>query len=1032
MQNKIAALDKQNGLWKITGDEKISLAIIKVINMMSDLSTLAKKFDLEEELYYGGCLEKILNLLGNTRERKFVAKCEKSDAKKPEEWTRLVKFLNKELEMRKRLTILDKSKKCLGIDPKGNVGASSKKSLINESRSAHTLEAAKGKKCHICDQFDHLLVKNSLGKEEVPYYSCKKFVEMTANDRRRKVFDKKLCAQCLEPGVRYDETHNCSKEYVCPDKFHKKFKNGLHVLICSHHKENEENQNLLEKYRKNVIEKTKNVENFSKEIKISYYSKMAGIYKKSSLFDSTKNKVDEQICDNAIFLLQTICIEGQSLNLFFDSGCGDMVIKKSAVDSLKALGRATLEAPGPIPLSGVGDQKSVCEHGAYSVRLPLRNGREAILSGLCLDKVTTKFPIYPLKGVIRDLRAMCRDQGKAAFEIPKMPERVGGDTDILIGIKYAKYFPELIHMCPTGLAVYKSAFLGLNGSYGIIGGPHPEFTKVEKMQKGTHAGKRVYITPSTECYRARFSLECDVPLLGSKLSLLSSNRLIYQQYDPNHFCVCRKQIKLIQSFEEVERAGTEISYRCIDCRNCIECKKSPRLDKASIQEEAEQSVINRCVNVDIDRRITMASLPFLTQPDLKLVPNEKSVLKIYKSQVRKLDKKPDEKLAVIESENRLQKLGYVDFLENLGDKEKAEINGKLQNYIPWHFVWNENSLSTSCRLVFNGSHTPPGGCSLNSLLAKGVNSMNKLIDILIRWTSYKYAFHSDIHKMYNSIFLQSKDWRYQMYLWSDDLDVERPPRRKIIKTLIYGVKPSGNLAERGLRQTAEKVKNLYPRASEIIENDLYVDDCLSGENSIEEIFSTTDNFKLALEKGGFTLKGFTFSGSDPPEHLSKDGKSVAVGGLKWLPKGDFISIKCEELNFSRKTVVENRVIIVIPGNLSKRDCIGKVAELFDPLGKVTPIINGMKLDIHELHARKLEWDDRIPDDLRKIWISNFELMQEIGRVQFRRAVVPMDAVDLNVETIDTGDASKNLICCAIYVRFRKKCGSFSCQLIFAR
>ena len=109
-----------------------------------------------------------------------------------------------------------------------------------------------------------------------------------------------------------------------------------------------------------------------------------------------------------------------------------------------------------------------------------------------------------------------------------------------------------------------------------------------------------------------------------------------------------------------------------------------------------------------------------------------------------------------------------------------------------------------------------------------------------------------------------------------------------------------------------------------------------------------------------------------------------------------------------------------------------MAELFDPLGKVTPIISGMKLDIHELHARKLEWDDRIPDDLRKIWISNFELMQEIGRVQFRRAVVPMDAVDLNVETIDTGDASKNLICCAIYVRFRKKCGSFSCQLIFAR
>ena len=62
-----------------------------------------------------------------------------------------------------------------------------------------------------------------------------------------------------------------------------------------------------------------------------------------------------------------------------------------------------------------------------------------------------------------------------------------------------------------------------------------------------------------------------------------------------------------------------------------------------------------------------------------------------------------------------------------------------------------------------------------------------------------------IYTMYNAIVLLSSYWRYQMYLWSNDLDVERPPQRKVIKTL-YGVKPSGNLAERGLRLTAEKTK----------------------------------------------------------------------------------------------------------------------------------------------------------------------------------------------------------------------------------
>ena len=51
-------------------------------------------------------------------------------------------------------------------------------------------------------------------------------------------------------------------------------------------------------------------------------------------------------------------------------------------------------------------------------------------------------------------------------------------------------------------------------------------------------------------------------------------------------------------------------------------------------------------------------------------------------------------------------------------------------------------------------------------------------------------------------------------------------------------------------------------------NVIYVEDCLSGENSYENALISTDYLKLALENGGFTQKGFTFSGSDPPEHLT--------------------------------------------------------------------------------------------------------------------------------------------------------------------
>ena len=80
----------------------------------------------------------------------------------------------------------------------------------------------------------------------------------------------------------------------------------------------------------------------------------------------------------------------------------------------------------------------------------------------------------------------------------------------------------------------------------------------------------------------------------------------------------------------------------------------------------------------------------------------------------------------------------------------------------------------------------------------------------------------------------------------------------------------------------------------------------------------------------------------------------------------------------------------------------------------------------------MDWEDALPAELKEIWVSNFGVIQELGEVRFQRAVVPEDAVSLDITTIDTADASEILICSAIYVRFELKSGDYSCQLMFAR
>ena len=76
----------------------------------------------------------------------------------------------------------------------------------------------------------------------------------------------------------------------------------------------------------------------------------------------------------------------------------------------------------------------------------------------------------------------------------------------------------------------------------------------------------------------------------------------------------------------------------------------------------------------------------------------------------------------------------------------------------------------------------------------------------------------------------------------------------------------------------------------------------------------------------------------------------------------------------------------------------------------------MKLDISELHRRNLGWDDPIPNELKEIWASNFKVIQEMGDICFRRALVPEDAANLDIETIDVADAGENLICTQRFMR----------------
>ena len=163
----------------------------------------------------------------------------------------------------------------------------------------------------------------------------------------------------------------------------------MDVLVCKDHQE------LLEAYKLKIFQsKEKIPHNFVTVSSVSPVYKVSGSYNKEPDNQGNNAKAKDE---RAIFMLQRIKVtdpdgEEKIVNLFYDNGCGESNSRKKAVTALGSKAREI--TPGPLHLFGVGGVVVEAKHGEWELTLPLADGEEATISGLCLDQITHKFPEY--------------------------------------------------------------------------------------------------------------------------------------------------------------------------------------------------------------------------------------------------------------------------------------------------------------------------------------------------------------------------------------------------------------------------------------------------------------------------------------------------------------------------------------------------------------------------------------------------------------------------------------------------------------
>ena len=342
---------------------------------------------------------------------------------------------------------------------------------------------------------------------------------------------------------------------------------------------------------------------------------------------------------------------------------------------------------------------------------------------------------------------------------------------------------------------------------------------------------------------------------------------------------------------------------------------------------------------------------------------------------------------------------YID----LGHMTKADDKEKGKYHLPHQAVIRENNLTTKLRVVFDASAKTSNGRSLNDIMCTGPKLQRDIFDIILKWRLWQVVITADVEKMFRQIKISKKDQPYHRILWREN------QKEKIdeyeLTTVTYGTASAPYLAVRTLIEIANKCP--IEKLQTIIKEDFYMDDLMTGADSVEECEYIQRNISKHLEEFGFHLRKWLSNHNSITNNISNNGdneiiqikenEAVKTLGLHWDPQKDQFKI-----NFKNSKSV------------TKRSVLSQLAQIFDPLGWLSPIIIVAKLYIQKLWSLQSNWDNQLTEDLQKEWMHFIEKLCLIENVRIPRWIGTCMVSQIQIHGFC--DASERAYAAAIYIK----------------
>ncbi|KMQ88162.1 hypothetical protein RF55_12394 [Lasius niger] len=263
--------------------------------------------------------------------------------------------------------------------------------------------------------------------------------------------------------------------------------------------------------------------------------------------------------------------------------------------------------------------------------------------------------------------------------------------------------------------------------------------------------------------------------------------------------------------------------------------------------------------------------------------------------------------------------------------------------------------------------------------------------------------------MYRQILVHPEDRDYQRILWRHY--VAGDVREYKLNTVTYGLACAPFLAIRTLHQLANDEEKQFPRGAVSLRRDCYVDDIVTGADTLPDAIALQTELRKLCMAGGFPLRKWAANHEEilagiPLEHRfqrtphSWEGDSHSTLGLRWHPHDDCFSF-----------VIHPRSI----AEFTKRRVLAETARLFDPMGWLAPVVIRAKILIQSTWLQQLDWDAPLSSADTHQWRQLIAELPLLDRLRVNRWL-GTGARDTLIELHGFADASERAYAAAVYLR----------------